>query len=131
MQADFKTTIISNISMPGMPSKGPQTMTQTGKLWQKGKDKSKTEIIFPVHQVTITNGNIVTTISPDNGQKITQDMSKLPGAGEKKGQGMDVENALNYFDLSVTQTGTDEYVLTGSPKTANQFLGRILSYRWG
>lgn len=122
MQADTKTTITSNLSMPGQPSNGPQTMTQTGHIWTKGKDKSKTEIISPTKQTTITNGNIMTVIDPASGRKLTQDMSKLPGAG---GKSMDPEKALDYFDLSVTESGSTEYVLTGTPKQANQFLGRM------
>jgi outer membrane lipoprotein-sorting protein len=122
MQADTKTTITSNLSMPGQTSKGPQTMTQTGHIWTKGKDRSKTEITSPMQQTTITNGNIMTIIDPSSGRKITQDMSKLPGAG---GKSMDPEKALDYFDLSVTESGSTEYVLSGTPKQANQFLGRM------
>jgi outer membrane lipoprotein-sorting protein len=122
MQADTTTTVTSNIQIPGQTSKGPQTMVQTGHIWQKGTDKSKTEIDSPTKQITITNGTQMTIISPDTGQKVTQDMSKGLGAGAK---GLDQTKALDYFNLTVTQSGTDEYVLSGSPKTANQFLGRM------
>lgn len=128
LQADTTTTITSNISIPGAPSKGPQTMTQTGHIWQKGKDKSKVEITSPMKQVTITNGSMMTIISPDSGQKVTQDLSKMQGAG--KGQGIDQTKALDYFNLSVTKTEgatgeSDIYVISGTPKTSNQFLGRM------
>ncbi len=128
LQADTTTTITSNISIPGAPSKGPQTMTQTGQIWQKGRDKSKVEITSPMKQVTITNGSMMTIISPDSGQKITQDLSKMQGAG--KGQGMDATKALDYFNLSVNKaevaTGeSDIYVISGTPKESNQFLGRM------
>jgi outer membrane lipoprotein-sorting protein len=83
LQADTTTTITSNISIPGAPSKGPQTMTQTGHIWQKGRDKSKVEITSPMKQITITNGSMMTIISPDSGQKITQDLGKVQGAGVK------------------------------------------------
>lgn len=128
LQADTKTTITSNISIPGAPSKGPQTMVQTGHIWQKGRDKSKVEITSPMKQVTITNGSMMTIISPDSGQKVTQDLSKMQGAG--KGGGMDATKALDYFNLSVTKTEgvTGEsgiYVISGAPKESNQFLGRM------
>jgi len=127
LQADTKTTITSNIAMPGQPSKGPQTMTQTGHIWQKGRDKSKVEITSPMKQITITNGNIMTIISPDTGQKFSQDLSKGLGT---RGQGLDQTKALDYFDLTVKKsegaTGeADIYVISGTPKAANQFLGRM------
>jgi outer membrane lipoprotein-sorting protein len=135
MQADTKTTITSNISIPsvypaqggGAPSKGPQTMVQTGHIWQKGSDKSKVEITSPMKQITITNGSTMTIISPDTGQRITQDMSKMQGAGVK---GLDQTKALDYFDLTVRKsegvTGeSDIYVISGTPKQSNQFLGRM------
>ena len=124
LQADTRTIVTSNITMPGQQSNGPQTMVQTGHMWQKGTDKSKTEIDSPTKQITITNGTQMTIISPDSGQKVTQDLSKMPGAGGKTG-GMDATKALDYFNLTVTQSGTDEYVLSGTPKQANQFLGRM------
>ncbi len=127
LQADTKTTITSNISIPGAPSKGPQTVTQIGHIWQKGSDKSKVEITSPMKQITITKGSIMTMISPDTGQKVTQDLSKGLGAG---GQGMDATKALDYFNLTVStnEAGTGEakvYVISGTPKEANQFLGRM------
>ena len=135
LQADTKTIITSNITMPGQPSKGPQTMTQTGHIWQKGRDKSKVEITSPMKQITITNGNIMTMISPDTGQKFTQDLSKGLGAKGQgpstgSGRGMDASKALDYFDLTVKKSegGTGEagiYILSGTPKEANQFLGRM------
>jgi len=126
LQADTKTTITSNISLPGAASKGPQTMTQKGRMWQKGRDKSKVEITEPMKQTTITNGDIMTIISPDTGRKFTQDLSKIKGQGPgARGQGMDATKALDYFDLTVTEHGTTEYIITGRPKEANQFLGRM------
>jgi len=132
LQADIKTTMVSNISMPGQPSKGPQTSVQKGHIWTKGKDKSKIEITSPMRQTTITNGSIMTMISPDTGQKFTQDLSKMQGAGVKgqgpstgSGRGMDSTKALDYFDLTVTEHGTTEYIITGKPKEANQFLGKM------
>jgi outer membrane lipoprotein-sorting protein len=135
MQADTQTTIVSNISMPGTPSKGAQTMTQTGHIWQKGTDRSKTEITSPNHQITITNGNMMTIISPDTGQKMTQDLSKGLGAS---GQGIDSTKALDYFDLTVRRlegstgevypdqsVGANIYVISGTPKQTNKFLGRM------
>jgi outer membrane lipoprotein-sorting protein len=129
LQADTKTVITSNISIPGAPSKGPQTVTQTGHIWQKGSNKSKVVITSPMKQITITNGSMMTMISPDTGQKVTQDLSKVQGAGGK-GQGMDATKALDYFNLTVRKNegGTGEaeaYVISGTPKEANQFLGRM------
>ena len=127
MQADTKTTVTSNLSMPGQAQKGPQTMVQTGHIWTKGQNMSKVEITTPMRQITITNGDIMTIISPDTGRKMTQDMSKMPGFQR---QGADVTKVLDYFGLTVTtqqgQTGeADTYIISGTPKGTNQFLGRM------
>jgi outer membrane lipoprotein-sorting protein len=129
LQADTKTTITSNISIPGSTSNSPQTVIQTGHIWQKGSDRSKIEITSPMKQITITNGSMMTMIDPSTGQKTTQDLSKVQGAGGT-GQGMDATKALDYFNLTVStnEAGTGEakvYVISGTPKEANQFLGRM------
>jgi outer membrane lipoprotein-sorting protein len=78
-----------------------------------------------MRQTTITNGSIMTMISPDTGQKFTQDLSKGVGPSTGSGRGMDSTKALDYFDLTVTEHGTTEYIITGKPKEANQFLGKM------
>lgn len=124
LSADTKTIITSNITLPGTENKGPQTVTQTGHIWTKGQDLSKTEITSPMHQITITNGSLMTIISPDTGRKFTQDLSKMQGAG-MKGQTLNAANALDYFNLTVDKAGTEEFVISGIPKEKNQFLGRM------
>jgi outer membrane lipoprotein-sorting protein len=69
MKAEITTTMTSNIQ--GNDYK----MIQKGKLWTKNPNKSKIEVLSPVHQITITNGNIITVVSPDSGQKMVQDIS--------------------------------------------------------
>jgi len=118
MQADTKTVITSNIAMPGTVSKGPQTLVQTGHIWTKGQDKSRVEITSPNKQTTITNGTIMTIIMPETGKRVTQDLSKMK-------QGMDAAKALDYFNLTVIEAGTKEYIISGKPKEANQFLGKM------
>ncbi|MFA4843778.1 MAG: outer membrane lipoprotein-sorting protein [Candidatus Margulisiibacteriota bacterium] len=134
MYAETTTTITSSMTMPGQESKGPQTMVQKGKMWTKGQDKSKIEILSPTRQITITNGDIITVINQDTGQSFTQDLSKtrekagLPGGGS-----MDLAKALNYFDLSIVQKD-NQYIISGKPKQSNKFLGRMEFYidsdRW-
>jgi outer membrane lipoprotein-sorting protein len=136
MYAETTTTVTSNMTVPGQESKGPQKMVQTGKLWTKGETKSKVEILSPLKQITITNGDQMAIINPETGQKVVQDLKKMRG---KSGQGtvnsgqMSLDKAKEYFDLSLSQKdGT--YVITGVPRQANKFLGKMEFYvdasRW-
>lgn len=134
MYAETTTTITSNIAMPGAKDKGPQKMVQKAKMWTKGQDKSRIEILSPTRQTTITNGDKMTIINPDTGQIFTQDLSKMrEQSGIPKGGSMDLSKALDNFDLSVEQRN-DLYVITGKPKQANKFLGKMEFYieheRW-
>lgn len=133
MYAETTTTIISSISMPGAKDKGPQKMVQKGKMWTKGKDKSKIEMLSPMKQITITNGDQMAIINPDTGQKMVQDLKKLR---EKSGmsdssQQMSLEKAKEFFDLSVRQSDSDsvrQYIIVGVPKKENKFLAKMEFY---
>src|SRR3989339_1116604 len=63
MYTETVTTITSNMAMPGQQSKGSQKMVQKGKMWTKGQDKTKIEMLSPMKQVTITNGDQMATIN--------------------------------------------------------------------
>lgn len=135
MYAETTTTITSSIAMPGTKTKGPQKMVQKGKMWTKGQDKSKIEMLSPMKQVTITNGDKMAIINPQTGQKMVQDLSKVRGPRSKvQGQEMDLQKAMEYFDLSLKQTEDGDYVITGVPKKKNKFLGKMEFYvdstRW-
>ncbi|HTY12627.1 MAG TPA: outer-membrane lipoprotein carrier protein LolA [Candidatus Omnitrophota bacterium] len=129
MYADTVTTINSNFSAPGSTQSGPKEMVQKGKIWTKGKDKTKVEIDSPMKQVTISNGKMLAMINPATGQKYVQDISKIKGREQLGDQsnGVDLAKAKQYFDLSVRQDGNN-YVITGKPKQANKFLARIEFY---
>lgn len=134
MYAETTATITSNMAMPGQESKGPQKIVQKGKMWTKGQDKSKIEMLSPIRQITITNGDKMTIINPDSGQTITQDLAKIrEKSGIPKSGSMDLSKALDNFDLSVEQ-GDNQYVIIGKPKQANKFLGKMEFYidpeRW-
>ena len=134
MYAETTTTITSNLSMTGAKGKGPQAMVQKGRMWTKGKDKSKIEMISPTRQITITNGDQMAIVNPETGQKMVQDL-KTAGLQDRKTSGaMDLEKAMEYFDLSVKQTSDGEYVITGIPKERNKLLGKMEFYvdasRW-
>jgi len=153
MYAETTTTITSNIAMLGAKKKGPQKTVQKAKMWTKGKDKSKIEMISPMKQITITNGDQMAIINTETGQKMIRDLNKTGPAslasrrsplGEAEGSGpaggqMSLEKAKEYFDLSV-QTAEDSeqkktnYIIIGIPKKENKFLGRMEFYvdgeRW-
>lgn len=129
MYAETTTTITSNITMPGAKEKTPQKMIQKGRMWTKGKNKSKIEILSPTKQVTITHGDQMMIVNPETGQKIIQDLKKMR---EKSGmpdysRQMSLEKAKEFFDLSVKKKG-DDYIITGMPKKENKFLGKLEFY---
>ena len=144
MYAETTTTITSNIVMPGAIKKGSQKMVQKGKMWTKGRDKSKIEMLSPTKQVTITNGDMMAIINPETGQKFIQDLKKLreKSGGQVVGQSggqMTLEKAMDYFDLSVRSQKTEDgeievYIIKGVPKEKNKFLSKMEFYinasRW-
>ena len=138
MYAETTTTITSNMAMPGQESKGPQKMVQKAKMWTKGQDKSKIEMLSPTRQVTITNGDQMATINPETGQKVVQDLKKLRDksgglAGGQSGQ-MTLDKISEFFYLSVrkldssTTEGVNTYLVTGVPKKENKFMGKMEFY---
>lgn len=138
MYAETATTITSNMAMPGQEARGPQKMIQKAKMWTKGQDKSKIEMLSPMRQTTITNGDQMAIINPDNGQKVVQDLKKMrekSGMPGSSGQ-MSMEKAKEFFDLSVKQVdaSVETFIITGVPKKANKFLGKMEFYvdgeRW-
>ena len=135
MYTETVTTITSNMAMPGQQSKGSQKMVQKGKMWTKGQDKTKIEMLSPMKQVTITNGDQMATINLETGQKVIQDLKKLraqSGMGEASQQ-MSLDKAKEFFNLSSVKRGND-YVITGVPKKDNKFIGKMEFYvdsgRW-
>jgi len=120
MQADITTVIKSEM-------KGKMESEQKGKIWIKGEDKSKIEMIKPVAQITITSGGKMMAVDPATGQKMVQDLKKLR---EKTGQpdlgqgSMDKKKMLDYFDLKLRNV-SGNVVIEGKPKKANKFLGRV------
>ena len=128
MYVETLTTINSNMSAPGQENKGPQKMVQKSKMWTKGQDKAKIEMLSPNKQVTITNGDKMVIINPETGQKMVQDLAKMRAQGMSSGnQGMNLDKVKEFFDLNVKQIG-GQYVITGVPKKANQALGKMEFY---
>lgn len=101
MYAETETTISSNLAIAG--SQPSQKMVQRGKIWTQGQDKTKIEMTSPTRQITINNG---------------------------RGQGnMDLAKAKEYFNLTVRRTGdSGQYVISGLPKKANKFIGKMELY---
>lgn len=137
MYAETTTSITSNLQLPNSKGQtGPQKMVQKSRMWTKGKDKTRVEMLSPTKQTTITNGDLMTIINPETGQTMTQDMSKLgdKGIGGSGNQGgMDLAKAKEYFNLSVKKSGKN-YIVSGVPRQDNKFLTRldfeIDSERW-
>jgi outer membrane lipoprotein-sorting protein len=126
LQADITTIIKSDMG-------GKKEAEQKGHIWIKGEDKSKMEMISPLRQISITSGKKMAVINPETGQKFVQDltaMRKKTGQMDLGKNVMDQTKALEYFNLSVKEVGgffggVKEYVISGTPKEKNKFLGRI------
>lgn len=134
MYAETVTTITSNMAVPGQGSKGPQKMIQKSKMWTKGADKSKVEMISPMKQITITNGDQMAIINSETGQKMVQDINKLRGQGGEGARDpgkMSLDKAKEFFDLKVRKLDAlkpeelETYVITGIPKKENKFIGKM------
>lgn len=126
LQADIVTIIRSDMG-------GKKEAEQKGHIWIKGEDKSKMEMVSPLKQISITSGKKMAVINPETGQKFVQDleaMRKKTGQMDLGKNVMDQTKALEYFNLSVKEVGgffggIKEYVISGTPKEKNKFLGRI------
>jgi outer membrane lipoprotein-sorting protein len=132
MYAETTTTMTSSMTLSGQESSAPKKVEQKGKMWTKGQDRSKVEIISPVKQITIINGDQMAIINPDTGQKIVQDLTKLKDAsggqalGRSGGQ-MNLAKAKELFGLTVEgQEGA--YIVRGIPKKTNQFIAKMEFY---
>lgn len=123
MYAETKTTIVSDLKIPGAQTEGPQKMVQTSKMWSKGETKSRIEMLSPVKQTTINNGDKTAIIDPA-GRKTVKDMGKLRGKDDLGGSGVSLEKVKSQFNLSSRKTW-NEYIVTGVPKKENKFLARI------
>ncbi|MFA4966670.1 MAG: outer membrane lipoprotein-sorting protein [Candidatus Margulisiibacteriota bacterium] len=126
MQADVITVIKAEM-------KEKKESRQKGKIWVKGDDKSKMEMIEPVKQVTITSGDKMAMIDPATGQKFVQDLKKLR---EKNGQvdlgqgskTMDKKKMYDFFNLKLVKSSGKQIIIEGNPKKANKFLGKVNFY---
>jgi outer membrane lipoprotein-sorting protein len=129
MYAETTSTITSNVAIEkGVPKK----MVQKGKMWTKGKDKSKIEMTSPMRQITIINGDKMAVINPDTGKKRIKDLKKEGSL--QPSRDMNLEKAMEYFDLSASKSESGEHVITGIPKITNKFIGKMEFYidqlRW-
>ena len=132
LYAETVTKITSNLQLTTRNQ--TKTMEQKGKIWSKGDKLSKIEIDSPMKQITITNGDKMMITNPETGQKMIQDLKKLrqQSGGDNSGQ-MNLAKAKEMFDLSLAEKDSN-YIVSGVPKQANQFLGKLEFYidpsRW-
>jgi len=113
--------------------KDKKSMEQKGLIIVKGKDKSRMEILSPIKQITITNGDSLTIINPETGKKIAYDLKVLrkksgdPNLGKSP---LDQGKLFDDLDLTVEEKGffRKQYVLTGTAKKNNPFMGKVKFY---
>jgi len=131
MQADVTTVIKAEL-------KEKKESKQEGRIWIKGDDKTKMEMMKPVKQITITSGDMMAMIDPATGQKFVQDLKKTRQKSGQldMGQGsktMDKKKMYDFFNLKVATAsgglfGGKQFVIEGSPKKPNKFLGKVNFY---
>jgi len=128
MEADVATKMTSTM-------KDSKPVVQRAHLWVKGKGMAKMEMTYPQKQTTITDGTRMAVINPETGQKYVQDLKgqekMAPGVGE--GSPIDQTKVFDYFDLKVEEKkgffgGVKEYIITGTPKEPNKFLGKMVFF---
>ena len=124
MYSEMTTTITGSGKMATGSGMGN---TQKAKMWTKGDDKSKIEMLEPIKQTTIRNGAKMVIIDEGTGQKIVKDLSADKSGMSSYNQGnMDFEKIKTLFDLSVRTDG-GFYVITCTPKQKS-FLGKMEIY---
>ena len=101
--------------------------TQKARMWTKGEDKSKIEMLEPMKQTTIINGDKMIMIDGSTGQKIVKDLSADKSSGASYNQGkIDFEKMKSLFDLSLRTEG-NYYVVVCDAKQKS-FLGKMEIY---
>ncbi|OGC15191.1 hypothetical protein A2246_06900 [candidate division WOR-1 bacterium RIFOXYA2_FULL_37_7] len=101
-------------------------MTQSAKMWTKGEDKSRMEMLTPVKQTVIRNGDKFVTIDT-RGQKTVNDIKDASMRNASRNSNIDIEKFKETFDLKVKATD-DGYIIEGTPKEKTQFLGKMEIY---
>ncbi len=118
MYDEIKTTMTGQGKMASMNS------TQSSIMWTKGDDKSKIEMLSPIKQTTIRNGDTLVIIDKNTGRKTVKDLTKDKYAASASGQGaMDFERLKEMFDLSI-DSSSEYYVIECKPKKSGLF-GKI------
>src|SRR3989339_1763709 len=130
--AETSTKMYSDIKF-NQKGKASQS-EQKGKLWQKGKDKTKIELLTPKRLIMVRQGREVVTFDPVTGQKMRSslDDDDKKQLGEPTGE-FTLERAKKIFTLSVRKQGND-YIVTGIPKQQQGMVGKMEIYinssRW-
>lgn len=119
MYVEMTTTMSSQLNLGASV---PQKMVNKSRMWTKGQGKVKTEMLSPMRQITIVNGNKIAMINPQTGQKTVNDINKQQ---QDMRQFNDPSKALDYFNLSVKDE-KDKYIITGTPKQANQLFSKMV-----
>jgi len=117
MYCEMNTTIRQGTGSP---------MTQSAKMWTKGEDKSRMEMLTPVKQTVIRNGDKFVTIDT-RGQKTVNDIKDASMRNASRNSNIDIEKFKETFDLKVKATD-DGYIIEGTPKEKTQFLGKMEIY---
>lgn len=121
MYSEMKTTMTGQGKMSSMNS------VQKARMWEKGDDMSKIEMLEPIKQTTIRNGDKLIIIDGSSGKKTVKDLSTDKFAASSSSQGkMDFNKMKEMFDLSVS-ANADTYIIACTPKNVG-FIGKIEIY---
>jgi len=118
LSAQITTTIKSD--------KEKKSMEQKGVIMVKGNDKSRMEMLSPMAQLTVTNGDKMMITNPATGKKF----GKQTGQSDVGQNPLDQTKILDSLNLSMEEKGFffKSYVITGTPKKQNAMMGKIKFY---
>ncbi|MFC1517943.1 outer membrane lipoprotein carrier protein LolA [Candidatus Margulisiibacteriota bacterium] len=110
--ADLETKVEINTISPLL---GDKSIKQVQKIYRKGKDKERIDVIEPIKQTTIINGKYLYQ-KDAQGRVIKQDLEEVTSKALGFSYSPDrIENIMKAFELTASQNA-DSVVLTGIPK---------------
>ncbi|OGC05445.1 hypothetical protein A2230_07085 [candidate division WOR-1 bacterium RIFOXYA2_FULL_36_21] len=120
MYCEMNTTIKQGSGAP---------MMLIGKMWRKGEDKSRMEMIIPMEQTVIRNGNKSVTINSTSGRKTVNVINNSAMRDLVSQSKFDIEFFKETFDLKVKAIDGDYiYIIEGTPKEKSEVLGKTEIY---
>lgn len=119
----FEAKVITQIQSPIINEGKPYI--QISKIYKKGEDKVRTELVTPDVQILVENGNWLYTQNPQTGQVIKTERKNKKESFDGLGQLQKIDEYLKDYAFKIKSTPQNKILLIGSPKTPNQLVERV------